>query len=200
MIFSPESQYIVFVFYLSGRVADVQPIFQICFLCFRNPSWFDCLTPCLWQQRQLSARTTPGVYKSRNPAASHYFQCVSAHWEELEPARDVHYQRQYGFSRSYIKEVMLRFLDCGYLHNGFARVRCHACGHEYLLAFSCKRRHFCPPATRNGWLNSVNGCARKCSNPPLIVNGYFLSQSGYSPGFLMTDNYWQDCQNASGRS
>ena len=28
--------------------------------------------------------------------------------------------------------------------NGFARVRCGECGHEYLLAFSCKRRHFCP--------------------------------------------------------
>jgi hypothetical protein len=35
-------------------------------------------------------------------------------------------------------------LDCGVLHNGFARVRCGECGHEYLLAFSCKRRHFCP--------------------------------------------------------
>jgi hypothetical protein len=27
---------------------------------------------------------------------------------------------------------------------GFARVRCEECGHEYLLAFSCKRRQFCP--------------------------------------------------------
>ncbi|MCP4119683.1 MAG: hypothetical protein GY737_30635, partial [Desulfobacteraceae bacterium] len=25
-----------------------------------------------------------------------------------------------------------------------ARVRCEDCGHEYLLAFSCKRRQFCP--------------------------------------------------------
>jgi len=35
-------------------------------------------------------------------------------------------------------------LDCGILHNGFARVKCEECGHEFLLAFSCKRRHFCP--------------------------------------------------------
>ena len=34
--------------------------------------------------------------------------------------------------------------DCGILKNGFARVRCEHCGHEYLLAHSCKRRHFCP--------------------------------------------------------
>ena len=62
----------------------------------------------------------------------------------MEPAWDDLYQRQYGFFRSYVKEVMLRFLDCGDLHNGFARVRCHDCGHEYLLAFSCERRHFYP--------------------------------------------------------
>jgi len=89
-------------------------------------------------------RDSSGVYKPRNPAASHYFRCVSAHWEELEPAWEDFYQRQYGYFRSYIKEVMLRFLDCGDLHQGFARIRCHDCGHEYLLAFSCKRRHFCP--------------------------------------------------------
>ena len=30
------------------------------------------------------------------------------------------------------------------MKNGFARIRCEDCGHEYLLVFSCKRRHFCP--------------------------------------------------------
>jgi len=41
-------------------------------------------------------------------------------------------------------ERFYRYLDCGDPHNGFARVKCDNCGHEYLLAFSCKRRHFCP--------------------------------------------------------
>lgn len=41
-------------------------------------------------------------------------------------------------------DVIYKYLDCGDLHCGFARVRCEHCGHEYLLAFSCKRRHFCP--------------------------------------------------------
>ena len=26
--------------------------------------------------------------------------------------------------------------------HGFARIRCDACAHEYLLAFSCKSRYF----------------------------------------------------------
>jgi ribosomal protein S27E len=29
--------------------------------------------------------------------------------------------------------VKLWYLDCRILHNGFARVRCDHCGHEYLL-------------------------------------------------------------------
>ena len=40
--------------------------------------------------------------------------------------------------------MIYRYLDCGILKNGFARVRCEDCGHEYLLAHSCKRRHSCP--------------------------------------------------------
>ncbi len=39
---------------------------------------------------------------------------------------------------------MYRYLDCGDLRNGFARIRCPDCGHERLLVFSFKRRHFCP--------------------------------------------------------
>jgi hypothetical protein len=36
------------------------------------------------------------------------------------------------------------FLDCGIYDNGFARVACPECPAEYLVAFSCKRRGFCP--------------------------------------------------------
>ena len=35
-------------------------------------------------------------------------------------------------------------MGCGDFAKGFARVRCDECSHEYLLAFSCKGRWFCP--------------------------------------------------------
>ena len=54
------------------------------------------------------------------------------------------YASRYGSWRPYVNDVIYRYLDCGDLHLGFARVRCQECGHEYLLAYSCKRRHFCP--------------------------------------------------------
>ena len=37
-----------------------------------------------------------------------------------------------------------RFIECGDPHYGFARICCDACGHDYLLAYSCKTRYFCP--------------------------------------------------------
>ena len=95
----------------------------------------------------LNARPTAidfDIYQPRNPKASAYYRCVEDHFEQLETVWDERYQRRFGFWRSYVTDVILRYLDCGDLHFGFARVKCEACGHEYLPAFSCKRRHFCP--------------------------------------------------------
>ncbi len=36
------------------------------------------------------------------------------------------------------------FLECGILAHGLLRLRCGDCGHDKLVAFSCKRRGFCP--------------------------------------------------------
>jgi hypothetical protein len=36
------------------------------------------------------------------------------------------------------------FPQYGILAHGFLRLRCGECGHDTLLAFSCKRRGFCP--------------------------------------------------------
>ena len=44
----------------------------------------------------------------------------------------------------FIKDKFDAFLECGILAHGFLRLRCGECGHDKLLAFSCKRRGFCP--------------------------------------------------------
>ena len=84
------------------------------------------------------------VYRPRNPQLSDYYRCVEDYFETFVRAYEEYFSRLYGFWRPYIEQVIYRFLDCGDPHNGFARVKCNHCGHEYLLAFSCKRRHFCP--------------------------------------------------------
>jgi len=88
--------------------------------------------------------TDVDVYQPRNPKASAYYRCVEDHFEQLEAVWDDRYQSRFGYWRPYVTDVIQRYLDCGDLHFGFARVKCEDCGHEFLLAFSCKRRHFCP--------------------------------------------------------
>lgn len=44
----------------------------------------------------------------------------------------------------YVRREFEEYLKCGRLEYGFLRVRCERCRAEKLLAFSCKRRGFCP--------------------------------------------------------
>ena len=45
---------------------------------------------------------------------------------------------------SHVQQEFEDYLKCGLLEHGFLRVRCSNCCHERLVAFSCKRRGFCP--------------------------------------------------------
>jgi len=81
------------------------------------------------------------IYRPRNPYNSAYYRCVEDNFETFEPRRggEELFERQYGFFRPYVKHVIYRYLDCGILYNGFARVRCEECGHEYILAFGLEQ-------------------------------------------------------------
>jgi Transposase zinc-binding domain len=59
---------------------------------------------------------------------------VRRHYEELEAGGH--------FTRPVEEQVLSHFLDCRDSHRGFARAYCDHCGHDYLLAFSCKSRYF----------------------------------------------------------
>ena len=43
-----------------------------------------------------------------------------------------------------VEKTVQRFLECGLLRHGFARLKCAQCPHQAMLAFSCKTRCFCP--------------------------------------------------------
>jgi len=46
--------------------------------------------------------------------------------------------------RRIIATAIAKFLECGDLKQGFARVRCPKCQHEMFVAFSCRGRCVCP--------------------------------------------------------
>ena len=91
-----------------------------------------------------AASAVRGVYKPRRPQASPLFRLVSDHLHRLQTVYDERFVREYGPWRPVVAQVADKFLACGVLEHGFARIRCDACAHEYLLAFSCKCRYFCP--------------------------------------------------------
>ena len=56
---------------------------------------------------------------------------------------------------AHVENEFRSYLKCGILAHGFARAKCSGCGHEFLVAFSCRRQGACPscaeqPTTANG--------------------------------------------------
>jgi len=83
-----------------------------------------------------AAPAARGVCMPRRPRASPLFRLVSDHLHRLQAVYDERFAREYGRWRPVVGDVAHKFLACGVLDPGFARIRCDACTHEYLLAFS----------------------------------------------------------------
>jgi len=65
-------------------------------------------------------------------------------WLELASAGQFDGQGDHHTPPTYVKKAFRKYLECGIFANGFARARCDDCGHDYLVAFSCKGRGVCP--------------------------------------------------------
>ena len=85
-----------------------------------------------------------GVYRPRRPQESPFYRLVERFYPEFKRVYPERYQERYGFWRPIIDTVVEKFLECGDLTHGFARVRCPKCRHELFAAFSCRGRCFCP--------------------------------------------------------
>jgi hypothetical protein len=53
-------------------------------------------------------------------------------------------RKSMAFWRKVIRSSIDKFLKCGDLKEGFARVKCKDCGEEFFVAFSCRQRCCCP--------------------------------------------------------
>jgi hypothetical protein len=84
------------------------------------------------------------VYQPRNARETSLYALVEDYYEEFERVYDERYQEQYGPWRKVIGEVLRKYLECGDLHCGFARLACGRCHYQTILAYSCKCRCFCP--------------------------------------------------------
>ena len=89
------------------------------------------------------AASCPTLYRRRRPERTLLYRTVQTHFATwLALARDG--QDDADAVPGYVEREFRRYLDCGILAHGFARARCRQCGHDFLIAFSCKGRGVCP--------------------------------------------------------
>ena len=113
----------------------------------------------------MECNNIAGVYKRRKPQKTSLWQLLDGHFFEFEGAYDELFQKNYGFYRPVISHVVRKYLECGDLQQGFARIKCPDCHHEYLLSFSCRGRWFCP----------------SCHNKKVVQFGHHLKEAVLYP-------------------
>ena len=81
-----------------------------------------------------------GVYKPRRAQASPLFRLVNNQFRTLQMVYDGRFAPTYGAWRAVVPEVADKFLACGVLEHGFARMRCDACAPKRLRTWRRYRR------------------------------------------------------------
>ena len=82
------------------------------------------------------------TYEPRDPSRTILYKVIAAHLETFLASLDADPATK-GLP-AYVQREFYAYLQCGILAHGFLRLGCDTCKHEMLLAFSCKRRGFCP--------------------------------------------------------
>ena len=85
-----------------------------------------------------------GVYRQRHPERTVLYRVLFHYFERFLEEYENRFEKEYGYLRPIVQEVVEKYLDCGNPKNGFARIKCKDCGIERLLMFSCHGRGFCP--------------------------------------------------------
>ena len=80
------------------------------------------------------------AYRRRTPETEPLYKAMAGHLETfLEGLRASDRQLP-----RHVEQELRAYLECGILAHGFLRVRCEDCGESRVVAFSCKKRGFCP--------------------------------------------------------
>jgi hypothetical protein len=112
--------------------------------------------------REASSGAAALGYERHRPERTLFYQIV----EEYYPAFKARLAAQGTELPGYVEREFDEYLKCGRLEQGFLRVRCETCHAEHLVAFSCKRRGFCPSC----------GARRMAESAALLVDEVFPEQ------------------------
>ncbi len=90
-------------------------------------------------------KTASTVYCPRNHE-SPFFKIVRDHFDQFEQIYPERFRKNMvtGANNPKIRSSIDKFLKCGDLKEGFARVRCPDCHEEFFVAFPCRQRSCSP--------------------------------------------------------
>ena len=84
---------------------------------------------------------TTQCYQRRRPEKTLWYRTVQTHFETWLALSSGESNES---PPAHVESAFRRYLECGILAHGFARAHCDGCGHDFLIAFSCKGRGVCP--------------------------------------------------------
>lgn len=93
--------------------------------------WFSAK---LWEQMPGTATSPLSGYQRREPEKTVLHQLVAENLETF--LRELALEGR--TLPRYVEEEFRRYLPCGMVSEGFARVKCRDCGDELIVGFSCK--------------------------------------------------------------
>ena len=132
------------------------------------------------------ARLAP-AYAPRRPTETVLYGVVREHLETFLAHTRETYEKPLP---CYVEEEFRSYLKCGVFGHGFARCRCDTCGHDVLVAYSCKVRGICASCAGR---RMANGAAHLVDRvlPNVPVRQFVLSLpfelrrlAAFKPGVL----------------
>jgi hypothetical protein len=115
----------------------------------------------------------PRRYRARRPESTPLYPVVQHHfesWLALKHTGDPFENTVPAF----VERDFRKYLDCGIFARGFGRARCPRCGHDFLVAFSCRARAVCPSCNARRMAETAAHLVDHVF-PPLPVRQWVLS-------------------------
>ena len=140
----------------------------ICLASARNP-WAPAWHAS--RERQWTLAALAPAYLPRRPTETVLYGLVRQHLESFLAYAREHYE---GGLPRYVEDELRAYLKCGVFSEGFVRARCDRCGHDLLVAFSCKSRTLCPSCSGRRMAGTAAAVVDRVL-PDVPVRQYVLS-------------------------
>lgn len=110
-------------------------------------------------------------YAPRRPTETVLYGLVRQNLESFLAYAREHYD---GGLPRYAENELRAYLKCGVFSEGFTRARCDGCGHDLLVAFSCKSPTVCPSCAGRRMANTASAIVDRVL-PDVPVRQYVLT-------------------------